>query len=128
MNEDTLQALAAFLMATSLTLLIFMLVARPPSRLENRLRDLAGKGTPIDPMEKFARRALPRMGAALMPDKPEERTRLQARLIQAGLYSRQAIYYYLGVKLLLMVVPPALGLAAAMFGLVPLGWGVIGGA
>jgi tight adherence protein C len=126
MTEDTLQALTAFLMASSLTALIFMLIARPPSRLDNRLRDLSGKAPP-DAVGQLAQKALPRMAAALMPDKAEERTRLQSRLIQAGLYSRQAIYYYLGVKLLLMVGPPTVGLVLALFEVVSIGVGLIGG-
>jgi len=128
MTEDTLQALAAFLMASSLTLLIFMFVARPPTRLEHRLRELSGKGELPDPMGQFAMTALPKMGAALMPDKPEERTRLRARLLQAGLYGRQAIYLYLGIKLLLIVGPPVLGIAAGLLGLVGTGTGLVGGA
>ncbi len=128
MPEDTLQAFAAFLMASSLTLLIFMFVARPPSRLEVRLRDLSGKGAAPDAMGQLAHRTLPRMGAALMPDKAAERTRLQARLIQAGLYSREAIYYYLGVKLLLMVGPPLVGLSLALLDVVSVGTGLICGA
>jgi tight adherence protein C len=118
MTPEMLQALAAFLMASTLTLLFFMFLSRPVTRLDSRLRDLSGKGPATDPMGQFARSALPRMGAALMPDKPEERSRLQTRLIQAGLYSRQAIYIYLGVKLLFMIVPPILGLLAALSGLV----------
>ncbi len=128
MTEETLQALAAFLMASSLTLLIFMFVARPPTRLEHRLRELSGKGDLPDPMGQFALTALPKMGAALMPDKPEERTRLQMRLIQAGLYGRQAIYIYLGIKLLLIVGPPLIGITLGLFGLIGLGTGLIVGA
>ncbi len=128
MSEETTQAVTAFIMAASLTLLIFTFLTRPPSRLETRLRDLSGKGPPPDAVEQLAYKALPRMGAALMPDKQEERTRLQTRLIQAGLYSRQAIYYYLGVKLLLMVGPPALGLVVAMTTSIPAGLCLILGA
>jgi tight adherence protein C len=128
MTEETVQALTAFLMASSLTLLIFMFVTRPPSRLESRLRDLGGKGAPPDAVGQLAHKALPRMGAALMPDKEAERTRLQTRLIQAGLYSRGAIYYYLGVKLLLMVGPPLIGLTLALFEVIKVEVGLIFGA
>jgi tight adherence protein C len=128
MTEDVTQALSAFLMASSLTLLIFLFVTRPKGRLDERLRHLSGKGGSADPMGSIARSALPKMGAALMPDKAEDRTRLQARLIQAGYYGRQAIYFYLGIKLILIVLPPAIGLAAAMFGLVEISTGLIGGA
>lgn len=126
MTEDTVQALAAFLMASSLTLLLFMFVGAPKSRVERRLRELAGKGdADADAVGQFARTALPKMGAALMPGKEEERSRLQERLVQAGLYRRQAIYLYLGVKLLLILTPPVLGLAAGVLGLVSVGTGLI---
>jgi tight adherence protein C len=128
MTEDTVQALTAFLMTSSLTLLIFLFISRPQSRLDNRLRALAGKEPQADPMGQWALSTLPRMGVALMPDKPDERTRLQARLVQAGFYGRQAIYYFLGVKLLLMILPPVLGLAAAMLDLVSISTGLICGA
>jgi tight adherence protein C len=128
MTEDTLQALAAFLMATSLTLLIFVLVSRQQSRLDARLKALAGKEPATDPMGQWARTALPKMGAALMPDKPDERTRLQRRLIQAGYYNRQAVAYFLGIKLMLMILPPVVGLALAMFNVVSFQVGLLCGA
>jgi tight adherence protein C len=128
MTEDTLQALAAFLMATSLTLLIFVLVSRQQSRLDARLKALAGKEAATDPMGQWARTALPKMGAALMPDKPDERTRLQRRLIQAGYYNRQAVAYFLGIKLMLMILPPVVGLALAMFNVVSFQVGLLCGA
>src|SRR5690349_18661318 len=97
-------------MAASLTILIFLLIYKPKNRLEARLRELKGKpAQESDAVRQLATTALPKMGAALLPGKEEERTRLQARLIQAGLYGRQTIYVFLGVKLLLMVVPPLLG-------------------
>jgi tight adherence protein C len=68
------------------------------------------------------------MGAALVPSKEEERTRLQTRLVQAGLYHRQAMYVFLGVKFLLIVGPLAVALPLAVAGLVPLGKAVIYGA
>ena len=41
---------------------------------------------------------LPRIGTALVPTDEEERTLLKTRLIHAGLYSRQAMAVFLGVK------------------------------
>ena len=46
----------------------------------------------------------------LVPTDEEERTLLQARLIHAGLYGRQAMVIYLGVKILLMIAPALIGL------------------
>jgi tight adherence protein C len=132
MTEETVQALTAFLMASSLTLLIFLFLGKSSTRLEGRLRHLSGKGEAPDRMEQFARSALPRMGAALMPENPEERTRLQVRLVQAGLYGRQSIYFFLGVKMLLMLGPPIAGLVVELLDLglppyLPLIVGALGG-
>ena len=49
------------------------------------------------------------MGQRLVPEDEEERTQLQTRLIHAGLYGRQAMVVFLGVKMLLMVAPPLVG-------------------
>src|SRR5260370_40639958 len=79
------------------------------NRLDTRLDDLAQRGNQIpatDPVAEFARSALPKMGAALVPKDEEERTRLQTRLIQAGVYSRAAMVRLLGVQRCLMSAPP----------------------
>lgn len=67
------------------------------------------------------------MGAVLVPEKDEERTKLRARLIHAGLYGRQALPVFLGVKLLLIVGPALLGAAVGAAGLVPFQKALIGG-
>jgi tight adherence protein C len=79
-------------------------------------------------MKQLARSTLPKMGAPLLPDDVEERTRLQTRLFQAGLYHRQAMVYFLGVKMLLIVVPPIIGLMGGFVGLISVQWGIIAGA
>jgi tight adherence protein C len=122
---------ASFLAVTSLVLLLCLLAGGRKNRLDNRLKDLGGKGAPApdpDTVAQFARSALPKMGAPLVPKDEEERTRLQTRLLHAGLYSRQAMVVFLGVKVLLMVAPLLLGLGAALAGLLPVAYGVIGGA
>jgi tight adherence protein C len=122
---------AAFLMGSSLVLLLFLLAEGRKARLEARLRDLPNRGQIVhepDPVAQFARAALPKMGATLLPRDEEERTRLQARLIQGGLYGRQAMVLFLGVKLLLTVAPAVLGLLAGLAGLVPVQEGLICGA
>src|SRR5262245_33017233 len=111
--------LVAFLMASSLVLLISLLAGGRKSRLDSRLEGLAGKASPApdpDPVAQFARSALPKMGTALMPSDEGERTRLQARLVQAGLYGRQAMVLFLGVKMLLMIAPALVGLTAGAMG------------
>jgi tight adherence protein C len=130
-DNTTMLTWVGFLMGTSLVCLGFLLVSGRKSRLSGRLQNLAtrGKGGPSpDSVTELARSALPKMGAALVPQDSEGRTRLQTRLIQAGLYQRQAMVVFLGVKLLLIVAPAVLGLAAGVMGLVTVQEGLIFGA
>jgi tight adherence protein C len=111
-----------FAMATSLVLLIALLVSGRKKRLDARLRGLTDKpGSRPDPdgLAQLAQTALPKMGHALMPTDDDKRTKLQTRLIHAGLYGKQAMPVFLGVKLLLIVAPSVLALLAAFIRLVP---------
>jgi tight adherence protein C len=122
---------AVFFMASSLFLLMFLLIGGRKRRLDTRLEGLNEKEGPApepDSVAAFARSALPKMGSPLIPKNEEDRTRLHTRLIHAGLYNRQAMVIYLGVKMLLIVVPPLLGLAAGLSGLVPIEIAVVVGA
>jgi tight adherence protein C len=113
---------ALFLTVSTLVLLVSLLVTGRKRRLDTRLEELSDdpKGTEKgDALGQLAKAALPRMGSTLMPDDEAERTRLQTRLVHAGLYKPQAMHWYLGVKMLLMVGPIVVGLMAASLGLVP---------
>jgi tight adherence protein C len=123
--------MVVFLMVSSLSLLVATLVGGRRTRLDVRLQDLSGMGVPVldqDAMEQLARSTLPRLGAPLVPNDEDERTLLQARLIHAGLYGRQAMVIFLGVKILLMIAPALIGLSVGLAGLVPVDHGVIVGA
>jgi tight adherence protein C len=124
--------LTLFLALGSLALMIFLVAGGRRDRLDDRLDELAGKGGLAGEkraVAQFTRSALPRMGSVLMPKKDEERTKLQTRLVQAGLYGREALVIFLGVKMLLMVPPPLLGLMVSVLsqGAVPVVWGLAGG-
>jgi tight adherence protein C len=122
--------LVAFLMVSSLVVLVFMLMSGRHSRLDTRLDDLSdksGSAANADSVAVIARSTLPKMGAPLVPKNEEERTRLQTRLIHAGLYRREAMVIFLGVKMLLMVSGPLIGLAAGMAGMMPVLYGFSGG-
>ncbi len=130
MHSGDSASLVAFLMVSSMTLLVATLVGGRRTRLDARLQDLPGAGGPgpdRDAMEQLARSALPKIGAQIVPDDEEERKLLQARLVHAGLYGRQAMVLYLGVKILLMTAPALVGLAAGLAGLVPVAHGVLVG-
>jgi tight adherence protein C len=124
-------AIAAFLMVSSLVFLVFLVLGDRQTRLRTRLRDLSGQGgTNPDTLTlgRIASTTLPKMGAPFVPTDQEERTKLQTRLIHAGLYRRQAMVVFLGVKTLLMLGPAVLGVLASLIGLVRLQEGMIFGA
>ena len=121
----------AFGAVSSLVLMVFLLMGGRKNRLDTRLRDLASKGGTLpdsDPIAGFAQTALPKMGASLVPKNEAERTRLQLRLIHAGLYGRQDMLIFLGVKLLLVLGPPLIGVAVGLAGIVPVIHGLMVGA
>ena len=120
-------ASAAFVMVSSLVLLVSLLVGGRRTRLNSRLRDLSGQGGPaMDTITlgKIASTTLPRMGTPFIPTDEGERTKLQTRLIHAGLYRRQAMVVFLGVKVLL-IAPAFLCVAASLIGVVTLWQGLI---
>ena len=120
-------ASAAFVMVSSLVLLVSLLVGGRRSRLDSRLSDLSGQGGPaMDTITlgKIASTTLPRMGTPFIPTDEGERTKLQTRLIHAGLYRRQAMVVFLGVKVLL-IAPAFLCVAASLIGVVTLWQGLI---
>lgn len=120
-------ASAAFVMVSSLVLLVSLLVGGRRTRLSTRLRDLSGQGGPaMDTITlgKIASTTLPRMGTPFIPTDEGERTKLQTRLIHAGRYRRQAMVVFLGVKVLL-IAPAFLCVAASLIGVVTLWQGLI---
>jgi tight adherence protein C len=124
-------SLVVFLMVSSLMLLVATLVGGRTTRLDVRLQDLSRTGSTVPDqaaMEHLARSALPSLGARLVPNDEEERTLLQARLVHAGLYGRQAMVIFLGVKIVLMTAPALIGVLIGLAGLVPIAHGVLVGA
>ncbi len=105
--------------------IVVVLMSGRKAKLDDRIRNLnAGPGASHSgtsaPVRKMATEALPRIGTHLLPTDEQERTRLQGRLMQAGLYGRQAMVAFLGAKLILMVGPGLIGLSLGLLGLLPL--------
>src|SRR5579859_1240040 len=132
MPVNGIVTLTAFLMASSLVLLVSLVVGDRKNRLDARLKGLSGEGGPAVPelntFTQMVKTSLPRMGTPFIPSDEEERTKLQTRLIHAGLYSHQAMVAFLGVKVVLMFAPVVLGVIAGTLGLVTLQSGLIFGA
>ena len=130
MGANEAIALPTFVAVSGFSLLILVLVAGRRSRIDLRLDAVSGKdgAANLDDVTQFARSALPALGAPLVPEDKEERTRLQSRLMHAGFYSRQAMVLFLGVKMLLILAPPVTGLALGILGVLPFRDGLIFGA
>ncbi|WP_435011140.1 type II secretion system F family protein [Tundrisphaera lichenicola] len=67
----------------------------------------------------IARTALPKMGKIIVPEDEAERTKLRARLIHAGLYNRQAMHIFLGVKLFLLSSATIVGIGLTLAKVMP---------
>jgi hypothetical protein len=100
------------------------------AKLDARLEEMKGvdPNATSAPVRQIAKAALPKIGSHLVPSDEKEQKRLQARLVQAGLYSRQAMVIFLGVKMLLMVGPALIGLGLGLANFIPLKAGVLYGA
>ena len=124
MISDTTLMLVAFLMATSLALLGGMFFVGRGKKLEDRIDSLAGKEAPDKKPEtvaQMARQALPKMGKIMVPEDEAERTKLKARLVHAGLYHRQAMFVFLGVKLFLLTLATVIGIGLTTSKVLPMG-------
>ena len=123
-------AITMFLMASSLVLLIAHLLSGRKSQIDSRLeglRESTSREKNTDALQKLGR-SLPKVGAAFLPDTEKAREKLRARLVQAGLYKRQAAVFFLGVRAVLMAAPAGLGFLLGTLGLLPISHGVLWGA
>ena len=133
MGPRWMMPVLAALGASLLGAIVAAIASGRNSRVDDRLQELkTGKALKSDAAKpavgRMARAALPRIGSHLVPTDEKEKTRLQARLVQAGLYSRQAMVVFLGVKMLMMVGPALLGLGLGLAGVVSLKPAVLYGA
>lgn len=128
-----LPALAA-LGAALLGAIVAAVLGGRKSRVDGRLHELKtgrtvkDRATRSPSVGRIAGATLPKIGSRLMPSDEKEKTRLQARLVHAGLYSRQAMVVFLGAKMLLMVGPAVIGLAIGLAGFLPVKPAVLYGA
>lgn len=112
MGNDTIIMAVAFLLVTSAAVGIGLFVSGGNSKLDARIGEMAGRARPDEKVEtvaQMAKAALPKMGKIIVPDDEKERTMLQARLVHAGLYHRQAMHIFLGVKLSLLGMATLVG-------------------
>jgi tight adherence protein C len=114
MPADLLPTLMVFAVVASLAGIIGLLLTGGKGKLDRRIDALVGHGRPGDERPEtvagMARSALPKMGKVIVPEDEAERTKLRARLVHAGLYQRQAMHVFLGVKLTLLMLATVVGL------------------
>lgn len=125
------EMLLAVGMGGSLMLLIMVWFLGGPSRVDVRLGRLSRRDNEepaSSPMGQAAQASLAKLGTALLPTTAQEHTLLKSRLIHAGLYHPQAMVLFLGVKLLLIIGPPLIGLILGLAEIVPVRNGLIFGA
>lgn len=136
MPVDGMLTIAAFIMASSLVLLVSLVMGGRQGRLDSRLKELSGQAeaggsaafVDRNSFTRIAETALPKLGQPFVPSDEGERTKLQTRLIHAGLYGRQAMVVFLGLKVFLMFAPMVLGVIAGWIGLVTMTIGLVFGA
>jgi tight adherence protein C len=124
MDSNTTAMIFAGAMAVSLALLGGLFFTGRSKKLEDRIDSLTAKDDAEkkpETIRQLARQALPKMGKIMVPEDEAERTKLRARLIHAGLYHRQALYIFLGVKLFLLATATVIGVVMTTTGLLTIG-------
>lgn len=106
-----------FLTTCGLVLGFFLWRSRDIWQTQARMRGL-GKAVRDRPsgsgLGKSLLARLSDTGTTLVPTTEEQRTRLRRRLIEAGIYDRQALTVFFGAKILLTAMPLALSLVLGM--------------
>src|SRR5579875_3815066 len=100
--------LFVFLATSGLVLGFFIWRNRDLWQAQARMRGLGSKPreqSTGNGLSKQLLTRLPDMGMLLLPANEGQRSRLRQRLIEAGIYDRNALALMMGVKMLLMVVP-----------------------
>ncbi len=104
-----------------LILAVGLALTKKTEKLDARLDALSGKAAAdekrAESVAAIARTALPKMGKAIIPDDAAERTKLQARLVHAGFYGRQAMHAFLGVKLAMLILATLVGVGLTLAGI-----------
>ena len=124
MNSDMMPMVMAFAVVASLATMVGLLVTGRSRKLDARIDALAGKEKGPEKAEtvgQLARITLPKMGKIMVPEDESERTKLRARLVHAGLYHRQAMHLFLGVKLVILSLATVVGIGLTVTKVLPMG-------
>ena len=104
---DHLLIAAVFASVTSLSLFTALLLTRRSRQAAARLRSLS---EPAETQEgalvlRVGESMLPAIGRPFLPRDKQELRNLQARFVHAGIYHPRALRIYLGIKVLLVLLP-----------------------
>ncbi len=123
MPANLMPTLMIFAVVASFAGIVGLLLTGKKGNLDRRIDAMVGRGRPGDDrpetVASMARSALPKMGKVIVPEDEVERTKLRARLVHAGLYQKQAMHVFLGVKLALLVLATIVGLGLTFARVVP---------
>jgi tight adherence protein C len=118
-------------MLLSLSVLALLLSREQTGKVQSRLQGLVDQGehgsAARPSVVKVTQRALPKLGTMFMPNSEVGQARLKTRLIQAGLYRPNAMHIYLGIKVLIMAAPVAVGFLLGLAHVVPVSKGILFG-
>jgi tight adherence protein C len=129
MGDSVILTLTAFGGVTSLVLLFAFVIGGRKGAVDVRLETLATSDHPTIDKDLFDDgEGRSRMGRMLMPTDATSRQQIGERLVQAGLYKRNSMFFYLSVKAVLMLAPAGLGFMASSLGMMTLPMGLIVGA
>ena len=129
-SNPTLLFAIAVLAGSALAMILMMLFTRD-FNVEERMDVIPENPRAKSPSSQShvaSQKGLPKLGAVLMPEDAKKASRLKSRLTQAGLYRQHSLAFYLGVKMILMIVPMAVGIALSGVGMLTLLEGVLYGA
>ena len=130
MNETGQLVAIGLLLATSLATVVVVWKLDWRRLIVDRLHSLSAEDIRVTPSPRAvppSAKTLPKVVAFLSPVGGAERNRLKNQLIHAGLYRPSAMTVYLGVKLILMLGPVAVGVIAALTQTIPLTKGILFG-
>jgi tight adherence protein C len=115
-----LLSLLAFGGTTVAVVLVYVLYNRSRQQAHARVRELAApaveKPARSSGLGELALSSLPGMAGPLLPADERQRSQLQQRLIQAGLYHPRALLVFLGAKMLLLGVAVVTALLIGVLG------------
>ncbi len=133
--------IASFVAASSLALIVFLLLGTRKDRVDRRIGGLAGAGN-ANPGQAgaFSRPTSGGPQARLVTEprldqwtsrrikRAESKQGFRDRMVQAGFYSRRGAALLLTLRIILLIVPAAAGVAASRMGYITLAQGLLFGA